>query len=508
VTLRTRLLLVLVGLVAAGLVVADVVTYTELRSFLVQRIDPQLEAAYLPASRELAVANKIPVGGVRFLHRFGAIQTTTNPAPDGKGTATVHPTQLHAGEHAGFSIAFPGPALYTVAELVHQDGHLYGQRIPFYTGDRPAPPPLLPDPLPPATVRGGGQVFFSTRSAAGTSYQVLARPLGTRGLTVVVGIPLTEVTQTTGHLLWIEILVSGAVLLGLGVLAWWIVRRGLRPLEDMASTAGAIAGGRLGLRVSPAEDQTEVGRLGLALNAMLGEIEQAFAARAASEDRLRRFLADASHELRTPLTSIRGHAELFDLGATEHPEDLATSMRHIREEAGRMNVLVDDLLLLAQLDQQRPLETAPVDLVALARQAAAAVGLVAPGCEVTVEGPAALVAICDAERMRQVLDNLVGNAVRHSPPGSPVLVRVGAEADAVSVEVEDRGPGVSPEDAERIFQPFFRADFARARSAGGAGLGLAIVAGIVRAHGGTVGVGPGRDGGACFCVRLPGAAAG
>ena len=168
------------------------------------------------------------------------------------------------------------------------------------------------------------------------------------------------------------VLVSLAVLVGLGALAWWIVRRGLGPLEDMAATAGDIAGGELGRRVTPADDRTEVGRLGLALNSMLGEIEAAFAARTASEGRLRRFLADASHELRTPLTSIRGYAEIFDLGASDRPGDLATSMHHIRDEADRMSVLVDDLLLLARLDRERPLDLGRLDLVAVADRAAAA----------------------------------------------------------------------------------------------------------------------------------------
>ncbi len=509
-TLRTRLLLVLVGLVAAGLVVTDVVTYTQLRSFLVQRIEPQLEAAYFPASRELAAVNqlRLPSGvlrsGVAVHHVLGVTSGATATGVAGGGTGNLPPKRpaprTDHRQEAG-SFAFAGPALYTVAELVGHDGRVYGHAIPFYNGDKPAPPPVLPDPLP--TGSRSRPVFFSAKSTGDTAYQVLARPLGARGLTVVVGIPLTEVTQTTGHLLWIEVLVSAVVLAGLGVLAWWIVRRGLRPLQDMATTAGSIAGGHLGLRVAPAEEHTEVGRLGLALNAMLGEIEQAFAARAASEDRLRRFLADASHELRTPLTSIRGHAELFELGSAQHPEDLATSMRHIREEAGRMNVLVDDLLLLARLDQQRPLEPAPVDLVTLGRRAVAGVEVLSPSYRLRLEAPPLLVAACDAERMRQVVDNLLGNAVRHSPPGEPVVLRLRSEGTAAVIEVADRGPGVAPEDAERIFEPFFRADFARDRATGGAGLGLAIVAAIVEAHGGSVGVRPLQGGGTSFFVRLP-----
>lgn len=508
-TLRTRLLLMLVGLVAAGLVVTDVVTYTQLRSFMVQRIEPQLEAAYFPASRELAAVNQIRLPGAVFrsgtaagkVLRVGSgDRSSTEVAGGGVGGITANPRPRAEHHRHRLSFAFPGPALYTVAELVRKDGRVYGHAIPFYSGDKPAPPPILPDPLPTGS---GSPVFFSAKSTGNTAYQVLARPLGAAGLTVVIGIPLTEVTQTTGHLLWIEILVSALVLAGLGVLAWWIVRRGLRPLQDMATTAGSIARGQLGLRVAPAEEHTEVGRLGLALNAMLGEIEQAFAARAASEGRLRRFLADASHELRTPLTTIRGHAELFELGSAQHPEDLAISMRHIKEEARRMNLLVDDLLLLARLDQQRPLEPAPADLVALCRRAVAGVEVLSPSYQLHLEAPPQLVVTCDAERIHQMVDNLLGNAVRHSPAGSPVVLRLRSEGTTAVIEVSDRGPGVAPEDAERIFEPFFRADFARARATGGAGLGLAIVASIVEAHGGSVGVRPGEGGGACFWVRLP-----
>jgi two-component system OmpR family sensor kinase len=236
---------------------------------------------------------------------------------------------------------------------------------------------------------------------------------------------------------------------------------------------------------------------------MLGEIETAFAARTASEGRLRRFLADASHELRTPLTSIRGYAEIFDLGARERPEDLATAMHHIRDEADRMNVLVDDLLLLARLDRERPLDLGSIDLVPVVTRAVAAVRAVAPDHPVSLVAPAEVMVTGDSERLRQVVDNLLVNAVRHSPEGAPVEMRVIAGGTNVVVEVADHGPGVLPEDADRIFEPFFRADSSRARATGGAGLGLAIVAAIARAHGGAVGVRANRDGGALFWVRLP-----
>ena len=263
-------------------------------------------------------------------------------------------------------------------------------------------------------------------------------------LSVVVAIPLSDVDATLDRLLKVELLVSLAILLGLGVLASWIVRRDLRPLEQMAETAGEIASGSLDLRVTPADGRTEVGRLGLALNAMLGEIETAFAARAASEGRMRRFLADASHELRTPLTSIRGYAELFTRGASERPKDLATSMRHIPQEAERMNVLVDDLLLLARLDQERPLAIESADLVEVVQRSADVVTLAAPDHPIALHTKGPVVVPCDVHRVRQMVENLLANAARHSPAGGRVDVTVERDGDQAVVEVADRGPGVAP----------------------------------------------------------------
>jgi two-component system OmpR family sensor kinase len=231
-----------------------------------------------------------------------------------------------------------------------------------------------------------------------------------------------------------------------------------------------------------------VGQLGQALNTMLSGIEGAFAARAASEDRLRRFLADASHELRTPLTSIRGYSELFERGARDRPEDLAISMRHIREEAARMSVLVDDLLLLARLDRQRPLELERVDLNAVVRDAVRAAGAAAPERTVGLHTPGHLYVDGDPDRLRQVIDNLLANALLHTPSTAPVEVRLRREDATVLLEVADGGPGVPPEEQANIFEPFRRADPTRARATGGAGLGLTIVSAIAHAHGGTVGV--------------------
>jgi two-component system OmpR family sensor kinase len=335
---------------------------------------------------------------------------------------------------------------------------------------------------------------------------VLATTLQSGGA-LVVAVPLTETTATLRRLLGVELVASAIVLAAVTALALWLVRIGLRPLDAMARTADEIAEGDLSQRVEPAEPRTEVGRLGLALNGMLTQIEAAFEQRKASEERLRRFVADASHELRTPLTSIRGYAELFRRGAESRPEDLARSMAAIEAEAARMGVLVDDLLLLARLDQGRPIERERVDLGTVAAEAVAGARAVDPARLVSLEVEGDVSLAGDAGRLRQVLDNLLENARVHTPPGTSTTVRLAREGDEVVLTVADDGPGLSPDARARAFERFYRDDEARSRDTGGAGLGLAIVAAIVLAHGGSVGVDDvvrGGGGGASITARLPG----
>jgi two-component system OmpR family sensor kinase len=365
-----------------------------------------------------------------------------------------------------------------------------------YGETAPSPPRL------PARIPVDDLVTVEARDGS-LEYRVDAAPSPGGGLTIV-AIPLSGVDEQLDELLLVEGLVIGGALLLMAALGWWVVRLGLRPLERIGDTAGKIAAGDLSQRVEPAEPTTEVGRLGLSLNAMLHQIERAFAERAESEERLRVFLADASHELRTPLASIRGYAELFRMGAARDEAEAEKAMSRIEQEAARMGVLVEDLLLLARLDEVREAVREPVDLAEIARDAVADARATAPDRDIalSVEGDETVVP-GDEDRLRQVLANLVRNALVHTPPGAPVEVAVAHAGNRVRLEVRDRGPGLPVADGELIFERFWRADPARGRGAAGAGLGLAIVQGIVAAHGGEVRAETRRDGGATFIVALP-----
>lgn len=273
-----------------------------------------------------------------------------------------------------------------------------------------------------------------------------------------------------------------------GVLAAVAIRRGLRPLERIADTASRIGAGELSRRMPEDAPGTEVGAVSAALNRMLAELEAAFAARAAAEQRLRTFVADASHELRTPVATISGYAELYRRGGADDAGDLAKILDRIESEATRMGVLVDELLLLARLDEGRPLEREPVDLAVVAAEAVAAARSRQPERTWSAEtnGPAVLAG--DQARLRQVLDNLLTNVERHTPVSASATVRVHAAADAVHLDVTDTGPGMPAEQAARVLERFYRADASRSRETGGNGLGLSIVDAVVRAHGGVVAV--------------------
>ena len=330
------------------------------------------------------------------------------------------------------------------------------------------------------------------------------------GRLITVAYDLSDFLQTDRSLAWLQLGIGAAVLLVLGVASNAVVSQSLRPLAEVEQTAAAIAGGQLDRRVPERDSRTEVGRLSLALNGMLAQIQTAVASSESSaelarssEERMRRFITDASHELRTPLTTMRGFAELYRQGAAR---DMEMVMSRIESESRRMGLLVDDLLLLARLDAQRPIERNRVDLLALASDAVHDAQAIAPNREIAidvVDGPGIPEVLGDEARLRQVLGNLVTNALQHTPETADITVRVGTDIDDAILEVVDEGPGMSQQDAMRVFERFYRTDSSRARISGGSGLGLSIVDSLVRAHGGNVTVTTALGQGCRFYVSLP-----
>jgi two-component system, OmpR family, sensor kinase len=466
-TLRTRLVLALLALVAVGLLAAGAVTYANQRSFLYSRVDQQLVGAYDLVERQMDeyAEHARPSGDDARDHDIAPPPGTYGQRRDATGTRVIA-------------------------------SHPYSYQ----------PAPKLPTHLPVSDDPDHAHLFTVTAVKGDGSYRAMAVH-GHDGVTVV-AISLRDATQTLHHLLLVEAIVAAAVLASLAFVAWWIVRLGLRPLGRMGETAAAIAAGDLSHRVSPAEPRTEVGRLGLSLNGMLEQIERAFAKRQESEERLRHFLADASHELRTPLASIRGYAELFRIGAARDPAEVEKAMRRIEQESARMGVLVEDLLTLARSDQLPEPVKEPVDLVRLARDARDDTRALAPDRDVALHANGPVTVLGDARALRQVIANLTGNALAHTPPGTPIELRVGREGDEALLEVRDHGPGLPTGDADALFERFWRSEHGRGRGPAGAGLGLAIVAAIVAAHHGRAEAHNAPGGGASFTVRLPAVALG
>ena len=469
VPLRVKLVASLLALVALALALTGIATTTALRSYLQERTDDRLRADS-GAMVDAALAGRLSrrLGGPQddFYVRLYDVPT---PGEVRDGAST------QVGER--------------LADVPREE-------LPLDSGE-------------PFTVRG---------AESGAPWRAVVVPLAD-GRVAFAAVPLDDVTATVARLRRIVLVVSLAVLLLLAGLAYAVVVSSLRPLREVEGTAAAIASGDLSRRVPEWDPRTEVGRLGRAFNAMVSQIEAAFHARArsevearASEERMRRFVADASHELRTPLTSIRGFAELYRQGAVREPDDVARILRRVEDEAARMGLLVDDLLLLARLDQQRPLEQRPVDLLAVATDAVHDARAVDPdrSIELRLAGAPPRAVLGDEARLRQVVANLVTNALHHTPAGTPVLVEVSGEPDSAVLAVSDRGPGLAPGEAARVFERFYRADASRTRpgatragAAGGTGLGLSIVAALVAAHGGRVEVDSEPGHGATFRVRLP-----
>jgi two-component system OmpR family sensor kinase len=479
-SLRTRLLAGMFFLVSLALVVAAAAIYAEERSFQLNRLDQRVIAAATPLSFQLGV-------DARRLKR-----------PAGKESSE---RQITASLGKGLAGFLPSG---TYGALVDPEGGILKGPVTIRDGEARLSAPAFP-PIFPVSRLGPNPNLFTVNSKRGSSvqYRVAVLPLDSGAGSVIVAIPLREVDETLDQLALVEALVVGSLLLILTGIGWIVIRIGLRPLEQMERVAREIADGDLSRRVRPATSHTEIGRLGLTLNKMLSRIEEAFADRARSEERRKRFLSDASHELRTPLASLRGYAELFRLGPAQDPVALTRAMARIESEAARMGALVENLLLLARLDEVPEAQQVPVDLRELGAQAAADAQAMAPDRKITFEDGERLTAIGDADGLRQVLANLMGNALIHTPAGTPVTVRLRREDDQAILEVRDQGPGLPPDAGDRVFDRFWHGQGGPGRGREGAGLGLAIVREIVHAHHGTVTAANDPEAGVVFTVRLP-----
>jgi two-component system OmpR family sensor kinase len=520
--LRTKLITAVLALVIMALLAISIASVTMLRGYVTTQHDGRLQAAMVRINQGV----NLPLAG--YAEPF---------SPGSEMIVAIQPP--------GQQLAWPNTG------------------FPNYGGPGSQEPlPRLPTSANWA-VSVNGRLITAPAQSGPTSWRVLGEkindPISGGPVTLLVAIPLGNVGAITRQLAVFDLIVGGVIVVVLAAVGVAVVRANLRPLDDIEMTAGQIAAGHLNHRIPERDPRTEIGSLGRSLNTMLSQIETAFHAQEESEqaaheseERMRRFIADASHELRTPLTTIRGFAEYYrqrggvtggrevledqdpvsrtngaaPVSANNYPadgltpEELDRIMQRLEAEAARMGLLVEDLLQLARLDQQRPLDTAPVDLLMLAADAVQDARIVAPDrpIDLLVAPGAAFLVDGDEPRLRQVIGNLVNNALTYTPPATPVRVKIasgaltppakgggtrGPAVPAVVLDVEDDGPGMTAEQAQRVFERFYRADQARNRSSGGTGLGLAIVAGLVAAHGGTVSVRTAPGQGADFQVKLP-----
>lgn len=461
-SLRARLVIVVAALLAVGLVIAAAATLAALRYFLLARIDAQLDQ----------LSSAVPAQAV-------------NVPPRRRNLADSYRQMIASGEP------------FVIMQLRKPDGKL----VRDLSSPTLSSVTLHVRPDAPTAGDPNGTVYQSV-SVAGQKWRIRASWLPDRQGILLLGLPLSDLHTTFQGLFLAEAVVTGGVLVAITLVALRVIRYGLRPLDHIAEVATAIGAGDLDRRINLSPPNTEIGRLTGALNAMLVQIQTAFHERVGSEERLRRFVADASHELNTPIATIRGYAELFRHGAASNPDELALAMRRIESEATRMGQLVTELLLLAKLDEGRPLESRPVDLGHLAAEAVADARAIEPDRPVRVRVDGEVMVVGDEPRLRQLLTNLLANVRRHTPAGTPSEVRVSTADEYAVLEVADEGPGIPAEHADRVFERFYRPAATRSRGGGGSGLGLAIVASIAAAHGGDARVRSADGVGTTFVIRL------
>ena len=472
-SLTRRLVTVLVLLVLAAYLLTTSVTITMLRGYLVDRVDADLETYIDPLAERVSAQLLEDATG----QQSSSAELWLPP--------NSYYILLTPSERSSRTITLASRGMDDTPDLRRVD----------LDDDR------LGTPFTVGSTEGVG------------TWRVLAVPLDERQDvftgTIAVALPLDEVDSTARQLAFLTVVIGLTTMVVVGVLGWFAVRRAFRPLSRMEDTAAAIAAGDLTRRIPPPGARDEVGSLSESLNGMLAHIEHSFAVREASEQRMRDFVADASHELRTPLATVKGYAELHRFGAMTDPEDVAGAMRRIEDEATRMTRLVEDLLTLTRWDSQPEMAPTRVDLTVLASDVVQDARVRAPQRAVRLvsldgtEPHAAPVVTGEDGALRQVLTNLVANALAHTPDGTPVEVAVGRTGERVVVEVRDHGQGLSDGTADRVFERFYRADKSRSRASGGTGLGLAIVAAIVGRHQGSVRHTPTPGGGATFRVELP-----